>query len=59
MTRKDNCFDYSTVNINNDSLWQFFFKQKEKLKTEKIKMPKYTVVENGKKGNLFFRWWRA
>jgi hypothetical protein len=48
MTRKDNCFDYSTVKIENDSLWHFFFTNRATIEKENIKMPQYVVVENGK-----------
>jgi hypothetical protein len=41
MTKKDNCFDYSTVKVETDSLWQFFIvivtqSKKRKLKCHSI-----------------------
>ena len=47
MTAKDNCFDYSTVKIVADSLWGFYFRNVNEIKSEIIKNPQYTKTENG------------
>ena len=48
MTLKDNCFDYSTLKIDNDSIWQFFSAKRDIIKKEEIKMPQYIEIKNGK-----------
>jgi len=48
LTRKDNCFDYSTIQLNNDNFWRFYFNNEDTIKKETIKEPQYKVTENGK-----------
>jgi len=48
MTKKDNCFDYSTQKIQNDSIWQFFFRNRDTIVKEEIKMPQFIEVKEGK-----------
>jgi len=48
MTCKDNCFDYSSAKITNDSIWHFFFSNQNKLIKEEIKIPQYIKIKNGK-----------
>jgi len=48
MTKKDNCFDYSIITVENDSLWQFFFSNQDTIVKQEIKMPQYIEVKNGK-----------
>ncbi len=49
ITKKDNCFDYSTDRISSDSLWTFFFLHKDTIEKEEIKIPQYVEVKDGKK----------
>jgi hypothetical protein len=49
MTKKDNCFDYSTIKISNDSIWKFFFKNHAAIVRDEIKIPQHIEVKNGKK----------
>jgi len=49
ITKKDICFDYSTIAISNNSFWQYYFTTKNKIKKEELKTPKYTEIVNGKK----------
>ena len=48
MTIKDNCFDYSIIEIPRDSIWSFFFKNQDIIKKEEIKIPQYVEIKNGK-----------
>ncbi len=52
-TAKDNCFDYTTVTITADNLWQFYSKNIAVIANENIKHPQYAVIENGKKQTYF------
>ena len=36
LSEKDNCFDYSTVQINEDSIWRYLFSNYDSIKIEKI-----------------------
>ena len=47
MTKKDNCFDYSTIEIQKDGFWNFYFINQETIKKETIKEPQFKVIENG------------
>ena len=47
MTKKDNCFDYSTISIPNNGFWKFYFKNEDTIKKEQIKAPQFKVIENG------------
>ena len=48
MTKKDNCFDYSTIKFNNETFWDFYFNNKDILAKEEIKMPQYNAIVKGK-----------
>ena len=48
MTKKDNCFDYSTIEIQKDNFWKFYFRNEDTIKKEKIKEPQFKVIEKGK-----------
>ncbi len=49
VTRKDICFEYSTQLIKTDAFWKYYFSNKEKIKKEKLKIPQYVEIVNGKK----------
>jgi hypothetical protein len=48
VVKKDNCFDYAQIRIDNDSLWQFFFPNRDAMEREEIKEPQYVEVKNGR-----------
>lgn len=48
MTKKDNCFDYSIIEIPKGDFWEFYFRNEDTIKKEKIKEPQFKVIENGK-----------
>jgi hypothetical protein len=37
LSKKDNCFDYSTVEIMADSMWDYFFTNRKLISIEKVK----------------------
>jgi hypothetical protein len=41
MNKKDNCYDYTVIEINTDSIWDKVFYYKDKLKKEKVKKFEY------------------
>lgn len=47
MTKKDNCFDYSIIRIPNDSIWTYFFKNRDTIKDQELKIPQYIEIKNG------------
>jgi hypothetical protein len=49
VTKKDICFDYSVQLVSNDSIWHYYFANKDKIKKEKLKIPQYVEIVNGKK----------
>ncbi len=49
ISKKDNCFDYSSVEIKSDSLWNCFFNYKNKILKEEVKKFNYIFYNNGKK----------
>ncbi|MDR0798996.1 MAG: hypothetical protein LBN18_04460 [Dysgonamonadaceae bacterium] len=49
LSKKDNCFDYSTIEIDSTALWKIFFKNQKRIKKEKVKFFEYIVYENKKK----------
>jgi len=49
INKKDNCFDYSTVEIGSTSLWNIFFTYENQIKMEKVKPFEYLVCKNKKK----------
>jgi hypothetical protein len=53
LTKKDNCFDYSTIQINSIGLWKLFFKNKQHIQKEKVKLFEYISHENHKKEKYF------
>ena len=48
MTKKDNCFDYSTIQFRNETFWDFYFINKDTLAKEEIKIPQFIKVVKGK-----------
>ena len=48
-SKKDNCFDYSTIEIDSTSLWKIFFTYENQIKEEKVKPFEYLVWKNKKK----------
>lgn len=48
MTKKDNCFDYSIINVPTDSIWTYFFENQDRIKNEELKIPQYVEMKNGK-----------
>jgi hypothetical protein len=53
LTKKDNCFDYSIIEIDSISLWKTFFTYKNQIKKEKVKLFEYIVYENKRKKTYF------
>lgn len=53
LTKKDNCFDYSTIEIDSVTIWKLFIKHKKKIKKEKVKLFEYLVYREGKKQKFF------
>jgi hypothetical protein len=53
LTKKDNCFNYSTIEIDAANLWRLFFRHQKQIKREKVKMFEYIVYENQKKTVYF------
>ena len=53
MTKKDNCFDYSTIQFKDENFWDFYFTNKDTLAKEEIKMPQFIEVVKGKKQTYF------
>ncbi|MDR0834813.1 MAG: hypothetical protein LBN93_11660 [Candidatus Symbiothrix sp.] len=49
LSKKDNCFDYSTIEIDSTALWKIFFQNEQRIKKEKVKSFEYIVYENKKK----------
>ena len=48
MTKKDNCFDYSAIEIPTDSIWSFYLNNQDTIKLEELKIPQYFELKNGK-----------
>ena len=48
MTKKDNCFDYSTIIFRNETFWDFYFTNKDTLAKEEIKIPEFVKIVKGK-----------
>lgn len=53
LTKKDNCFDYSIIEIDSITVWKLFFKYKNQIKEEKVKPFEYLAFENNKKEKFF------
>src|SRR5690606_4497454 len=49
MTKKDNCFDYSTIKFRNEPFWDFYFANKYTIAKEEIKLPQFIEVVKGEK----------
>jgi hypothetical protein len=47
LTKKDNCFDYSTIELDSSAIWKLFLKHKKEIKKEKVKMFEYFVFIKG------------
>ena len=48
ITKKDHCFNYSEVKIDDDSFWTFYLSNLSTIKQEKIKSPECKTTKNGK-----------
>ena len=48
MTKKDNCFNYSVIKVPNDSIWTYFFENRDTIRTNELKVPQYFEMKNGK-----------
>jgi len=48
-TIKDNCFEYSVIEIDAEKIWKKYFENKKLINAEKIKMFQFIEIENGKK----------
>lgn len=46
ITKKDNCFDYSTNEILNDSIWSYFFSNSDSLKRQDIKPAQVLIMKD-------------
>ena len=54
LTKKDNCFDYSTIEIDSVSLWNYFLKNQQYIEKEEVKrFNEHIVYENHKKVIVF------
>ncbi|MDQ2721676.1 MAG: hypothetical protein M3Z26_18250, partial [Bacteroidota bacterium] len=53
MTKKDNCFDYSTITLSNTNFWKFYFSNKDTINNQEIKMPEFVEIKNGKEQVYF------
>ena len=49
LTKTDNCFKYSTLEINAEKIWQCYFENEKIIKTEKVKSFQFVEIKNGKK----------
>jgi hypothetical protein len=49
LSKKDNCFDYFTIEIDSISLWKIFFKNKKHIEKEKVKPFEYIIYKKNKK----------
>ena len=49
LTKKDNCFEYSTTAIDAEKIWKNYFKNEKEIKEEKVKNFQFVEIENGKK----------
>jgi len=53
MTKKDNCFDYSTIQFTNEAFWNFYFTNQDTIAKEEIKMPQYIEIVKGKEQTYY------
>ena len=49
LTKTDNCFKYSILEINAEKIWQSYFENEKIIKTEKVKSFQFVEIKNGKK----------
>jgi len=49
LSKKDNCFDYSTVEIKADSIWNYFFTNRKLISNEKVKTFQYYYYQKNKR----------
>ena len=49
LTKTDNCFEYSIIEIDADKIWKSYFENKKTIQIEKIKNFQYVEIKNGKK----------
>ncbi len=49
LTKKDSCFEYSTIEINADKIWKDYFENERAITIEKVKHYQFIDIENGKK----------
>ena len=47
LTKIDNCFDYSIIRVEGDSLWDFYNANRNEIKNDIIKKPEYEITKNG------------
>lgn len=48
MTKIDNCFDYSIIELPKNNFWKFYCRNEDTIKKENIKAPEFKVIVNGK-----------
>ncbi len=49
MTKKDNCFDYSTITLSNTRFWKYYFSNNDTINNQELKQPQFVVIKNGEK----------
>jgi hypothetical protein len=49
LTKKDNCFEYSTTEIDADKVCKNYFDNKKAIKIEKVKNFQFVEIKNGKR----------
>lgn len=48
LSKKDNCFDYTTIEVKAEPIWKYYFDNKEAIKPEKSKPFQLSTTVNGK-----------
>ncbi|HLP51318.1 MAG TPA: hypothetical protein VK154_10570 [Chitinophagales bacterium] len=48
LSKKDNCFDYSTTEVRAEAIWKYYFDNREAIKPEKSKPFQLSSTVNGK-----------
>lgn len=49
ITKINNCYEYSSIEVNNDDFWEIYFVNINVIENEKIKNFEYEIYKNGKK----------
>lgn len=49
LTKKDSCFEYSSIEIDADKVLKYFFENEKRIKAEKIKNFQVLEIKNGKR----------